>query len=265
MTNPPKVLGFLDLAGAWDPSLAFVMGGAAVVAFFAFRIALGRGKTLSGQPLDLPASRAIDGRLIGGSLLYGVGWGPIGLCPGPAIADIGFLDGRAALFVVTMAVGMAVFSRLCRPYFFFFLNLKKSTDESLRAGRRGGIVSVFSAGARKPNCTRDLIATPADLIVPATPADRRARSVADQYSLDPSDDDCARVPFDALVRFAVEDGDRAGETGRPARQGQPKPVVRPVCVDEPRAASKAIGDLLLIGRKHVGGEFAVRGQKAIAR
>ena len=112
MTDPPKVLGFLDLAGAWDPSLAFVMGGAAVVAFFAFRIALGRGKTLSGQPLDLPASRAIDGRLIGGSLLYGVGWGLVGLCPGPAIADIGFLDGRAALFVVTMAVGMAIVSAL---------------------------------------------------------------------------------------------------------------------------------------------------------
>ncbi len=90
MTDPPKVLGFLDLAGAWDPSLAFVMGGAVVVAFFAFRIALGRGKTLSGQPLDLPASRAIDGRLISGLLLFGVGWGLVGLCPGPAIADIGF-------------------------------------------------------------------------------------------------------------------------------------------------------------------------------
>ncbi len=112
MINPAKVLGFLDLAGACDPSLAFVMGGAVVVAFFAFRIALGRGKTLSGRPLDLPASRAIDGRLISGSLLFGVGWGLVGLCPGPAIADIGFFDGRAALFVLAMAGGMGFFSTL---------------------------------------------------------------------------------------------------------------------------------------------------------
>ena len=112
MTNPAKVLGFLDLAGAWDPSLAFVMGGAVVVAFVAFRVALGAAETLSGEPLDLPTSKAIDGRLIGGSLLFGVGWGLVGLCPGPAIADIGFLDGRAALFVVAMAAGMAIFSAL---------------------------------------------------------------------------------------------------------------------------------------------------------
>ena len=112
MTNPMKVLGFLDLAGAWDPSLAFVMGGAVVVAFFAFRVAKRRGRTLSGAPLDLPTSTAIDGRLIGGSLLFGVGWGLAGLCPGPAVTDIGFLDGRAALFVVAMIAGMAVFAVL---------------------------------------------------------------------------------------------------------------------------------------------------------
>ena len=112
MTNPMKVLGFLDLAGPWDPSLAFVIGGAAVVAFFAFRVAKRRGRTLSGAPLDLPTSTAIDGRLIGGSLLFGVGWGLAGLCPGPAVTDIGFLDGRAALFVVAMIAGMAVFAVL---------------------------------------------------------------------------------------------------------------------------------------------------------
>ena len=95
MTNAAKVLGFLDLAGPWDPSLAFVMGGAIVAAFPAFRVALRRGRTLAGEPLDLPTATAIDGRLIGGSLLFGVGWGLVGLCPGPAIADIGFLDGRA--------------------------------------------------------------------------------------------------------------------------------------------------------------------------
>ena len=108
MTDPTKVLGFLDLAGAWDPSLAFVMGGAIAVAFVAFRVASRRGKALSGEPLHLPTAKAIDARLIRGSLLFGVGWGLVGLCPGPAIADIGFLDGRAALFVLAMAGGMAL-------------------------------------------------------------------------------------------------------------------------------------------------------------
>ncbi len=112
MTNAAKVLGFLDLAGPWDPSLAFVMGGAIVAAFPAFRVALRRGRTLAGEPLDLPTATAIDGRLIGGSLLFGVGWGLVGLCPGPAIADIGFLDGRAGLFVLAMAAGMAAFAAL---------------------------------------------------------------------------------------------------------------------------------------------------------
>ncbi len=108
MTSPAKVLAFLDLAGAWDPSLAFVMVGAIAVAFVGFRVAPARGGTVSGAPLDLPTAKAIDGRLIGGSLLFGVGWGLVGLCPGPAIADVGFLDRRAALFVVAMAAGMAI-------------------------------------------------------------------------------------------------------------------------------------------------------------
>ena len=112
MTNPAKVLGFLDLAGLWDPSLAFVMGGAAAVAFFAFRAARARGRALSGEPLHWPATTAIDGRLIGGSLLFGAGWGLVGLCPGPAIADLGFLDGRAALFVLAMSGGIAAFAAL---------------------------------------------------------------------------------------------------------------------------------------------------------
>jgi uncharacterized membrane protein YedE/YeeE len=112
MTNASKVLAFLDLGGAWDPSLAFVMGGAIAVAFVAFRIAARRGLSLSGEPLHLSAVRTIDARLLGGSLLFGVGWGLVGLCPGPAIADIGFLDRRAALFVLAMAVGMALYSGL---------------------------------------------------------------------------------------------------------------------------------------------------------
>ena len=112
MTSAAKVLGFLDLAGSWDPSLALVMGGALVVALPAFRIALRRDRTFAGEPFDWPAPKAIDGRLIGGSLIFGIGWGLVGLCPGPAIADIGFLDGRAALFVLAMAAGMAVFAAL---------------------------------------------------------------------------------------------------------------------------------------------------------
>jgi uncharacterized protein len=102
MVYPSKVLGFLDLAGEWDPSLAFVMGGAVVVAFVSFRIAGRRGASLSGEPLHLPTQEAIDARLIGGSVIFGVGWGLVGLCPGPAIANLGFLDWRAALFVLCM-------------------------------------------------------------------------------------------------------------------------------------------------------------------
>jgi uncharacterized membrane protein YedE/YeeE len=109
MTDPRKVLAFLDLAGEWDPSLAFVMGGAAMVAFIAFRVAAGRRASLSGEPFHLPAAKAIDARLIVGSAIFGMGWGLVGLCPGPAIADIGFLDPSAALFVLCMIAGMSVY------------------------------------------------------------------------------------------------------------------------------------------------------------
>jgi uncharacterized membrane protein YedE/YeeE len=112
MIYPSKVLGFLNLAGARDPSLAFVMGGAVVVAFYAFRIAALRGASLSGEPLQLPAAKTIDARLIGGSAIFGVGWGLVGLCPGPAIANLGFLEPRAALFVLCMILGMGLFRLL---------------------------------------------------------------------------------------------------------------------------------------------------------
>ena len=112
MTDPRKVLGFLDLGGAWDPSLAFVMGGAALIAFFAFRIASRRGSSLLGGALHLPAATAIDLRLIGGSALFGVGWGLVGLCPGPAIVDIGYFEIHARLFVLSMVAGMAVYAGL---------------------------------------------------------------------------------------------------------------------------------------------------------
>jgi uncharacterized membrane protein YedE/YeeE len=112
MIDPQKVLGFLDLAGDWDPSLAFVMVGAIAVAFVGFRLAGQRGRTLAGEPLHLPKSKTIDGRLIGGSALFGVGWGLAGLCPGPALTDLGFLSGGAALFVAAMIAGMAGFAGL---------------------------------------------------------------------------------------------------------------------------------------------------------
>jgi uncharacterized protein len=112
MTNPHKVLAFLDLAGAWDPSLAFVMGAAIVVAFAGFRLAAKPRTSLSGEPFRLPRASTIDARLILGSLIFGVGWGLVGLCPGPAVADIGFLDGRAALFVASMIFGMGLYRGL---------------------------------------------------------------------------------------------------------------------------------------------------------
>ena len=106
MTDPGKVLAFLDLAGNWDPSLALVMGGADAVAFVAFRIAGRRSPGLAGKDLQIPATRTIDARLIGGALLFGVGWGLVGLCPAPAIVDLGFFDGRPAFFVLAMSLGM---------------------------------------------------------------------------------------------------------------------------------------------------------------
>jgi uncharacterized membrane protein YedE/YeeE len=112
MTDPRKVLAFLDLRGAWDPSLAFVMAGAVVVAFVAFRVASRRSQAIFGEPFHMPTAKDIDARLIAGSLLFGVGWGLVGLCPGPAIADIGFLDRSAALFVLAMAAGMALHAAL---------------------------------------------------------------------------------------------------------------------------------------------------------
>ena len=89
MTDPGKVLGFLDLAGAWDPSLAFVMGGAILVGVIAFTVAKQRTQTFLGDALHLPTSRDIDHRLVVGSLLFGAGWGLAGFCPGPGLVAMG--------------------------------------------------------------------------------------------------------------------------------------------------------------------------------
>ena len=112
MTDPGKVIGFLDLAGTWDPSLALVMGGAILVGVFAFALARQRTRTFLGSALHLPVSRDIDGRLLGGSLLFGAGWRLAGFCPGPAIVSAGAGQPKAMVFVLAMLAGMWLFEWL---------------------------------------------------------------------------------------------------------------------------------------------------------
>jgi uncharacterized membrane protein YedE/YeeE len=114
MADPAKVLGFLDLAGAWDPSLALVMAGAIAVGLIAFRIAGRRTSSLLGEEMRLPAARRIDRRLVLGSLAFGIGWGLAGFCPGPALVALGMGEGKALLFVAAMLVGMGLFEWLER-------------------------------------------------------------------------------------------------------------------------------------------------------
>ncbi|BEP96385.1 hypothetical protein KW843_05380 [Acidovorax sp. sif1233] len=109
MTDPGKVVGFLDVTGLWDPSLAFVMGGAVAVSALAFAVARRRTRAFLGGAMHLPASRGIDRRLVAGSLLFGVGWGMAGFCPGPAIVSVGAGEPKAMAFVGAMLVGMAGF------------------------------------------------------------------------------------------------------------------------------------------------------------
>ena len=109
MTNPAKVIGFLDITGTWDPSLAFVMGGAILVAIVAFRFAKKRTANFLGGAMRMPTSDMIDKRLVIGSLLFGAGWGMAGFCPGPALTSIGTGNPKAVIFVVAMIVGMAIF------------------------------------------------------------------------------------------------------------------------------------------------------------
>jgi uncharacterized protein len=108
MTDPGKVQGFLDLAGAWDPSLLFVMGGAVAVGMVAFAVARRRTRNFLGGALDLPAGGDIDRRLVLGSLVFGVGWGLAGFCPGPALVALGAGHWQALVFTLAMLAGMAV-------------------------------------------------------------------------------------------------------------------------------------------------------------
>lgn len=118
MVNPAKVIAFLDLAGAWDPSLALVLGGAIAVGGFAFALAKRRLTSALGSPMQLPAATRIDKRLVLGSLAFGIGWGLAGYCPGPAVVALGTGAPKAVVFIVAMLAGMMIFeitSRIGAP------------------------------------------------------------------------------------------------------------------------------------------------------
>ena len=109
MTDPGKVLGFLDLAGSWDPSLALVMGGAIAVGFFAFALAKKRTVHFLGGALHLPKSNQIDKPLVIGATLFGAGWGLAGFCPGPGLVSLASGQIKGAMFVGFMVLGMQLF------------------------------------------------------------------------------------------------------------------------------------------------------------
>jgi uncharacterized membrane protein YedE/YeeE len=115
MANPAKVQGFLDLAGAWDPSLALVMGGAVAIGLAGFRLAGMRATSFLGLPMRLPKVRTVDRRLLAGGLVFGVGWGLAGFCPGPALVALASGLPAAWIFVAAMAAGMLLFD-LFRPH-----------------------------------------------------------------------------------------------------------------------------------------------------
>jgi uncharacterized membrane protein YedE/YeeE len=109
MTDPAKVQGFLDLAGSWDASLAFVMGGAVLTGLVAFGFARKRKVSLLGEAMQLPSATHIDRRLVLGSLAFGIGWGLAGFCPGPALASLATGGTKLLIFTVAMILGMALF------------------------------------------------------------------------------------------------------------------------------------------------------------
>ncbi|MCH4563443.1 MULTISPECIES: DUF6691 family protein [Halomonas] len=105
MTDPARVLGFLDIFGAWDPTLMFVLGGAVVTTFIGYRLVFRRPGPLFAEAFQLPTRQDLDGRLIGGAALFGIGWGLSGYCPGPAFASIGGLTAPLLAMLVAMIAG----------------------------------------------------------------------------------------------------------------------------------------------------------------
>jgi uncharacterized membrane protein YedE/YeeE len=112
MMNPAKVIGFLDVTGDWDPTLAFVMGGALLVTVPAFRIISKRQRPVLADGFELPRKRAVDASLVGGAALFGVGWGLVGFCPGPAVAALATGLTPVFVFVAAMVSGMAIHRQL---------------------------------------------------------------------------------------------------------------------------------------------------------
>ena len=115
MTDPAKVQGFLDLAGDWDPSLAFVMGGGVCVGLLGFAWAKKQAVSLSGNMFHWPEFLHVDRALVLGSMMFGVGWGLAGFCPGPALVSMAAGTDKAWVFVMAMVLGMVVFNRFCQP------------------------------------------------------------------------------------------------------------------------------------------------------
>lgn len=114
MANPAKVVGFLDVTGLWDPSLGLVMGGGLAVGAIGFAILRNRRSTLLGDPLNLPTNRVIDTRLIAGSVIFGIGWGLTGICPGPGLVLLGAGLDAGLVYVLALLAGMAIYSAIER-------------------------------------------------------------------------------------------------------------------------------------------------------
>lgn len=112
MTDTAKVLGFLDITGTWIPDLIFVMGGAVCVTVVAFRFVLKAKKPLLSPKFTLPTKTALDGQLLTGAAIFGIGWGVYGYCPGPAISALTYMDNKTAMFVAAMLVGMALANKV---------------------------------------------------------------------------------------------------------------------------------------------------------
>ncbi|HIL91697.1 MAG: YeeE/YedE family protein [Cycloclasticus sp.] len=114
MVDPNKVINFLDVTGNWDPSLMFVLGGGVITTTLAYRFIFAQGKPLFDDDFHLPTLLKIDSKLLFGSILFGIGWGLIGYCPGPAVASIGFNPEEPLIVVVSMLAGMLVYRKIAK-------------------------------------------------------------------------------------------------------------------------------------------------------
>lgn len=129
LVNPAKVLNFLDIAGSWDPSLAFTMASAVATTAIGYRLAFRRKAPLLGGTFQLPTASDIDTRLVGGAALFGTGWGLVGFCPGPAVTALATGSGSALIFVAAMLIGMLVARSM---------DTLSQTSAALNAAPRGG-------------------------------------------------------------------------------------------------------------------------------